>query len=296
MTDRVRTLAARFESVPYNRRLGVRVEAGSADAVRIRVPYKDENSNPGRALHGGVPASAIDVAGTLAAWAGIEDRPGLRNGTLDLSVDYLAAAIGEDIVADARVLRRGKEIVYADVDVANDAGKLIAKGLVTHRAIDPAAHPGWDARQLVRPPDLPVEVAAEVPPMARALVSVPFIARLGMVVERMAEGGATIRMPFHDDNADGEGAVHEGALAALLDTTGAMASWSIVGFDLRHKASTVGIHLSYPARAVREEVSARGWTLRRDNEIFLNTVTIVGRASQQVVATGSVTYRIVVSS
>jgi len=58
----------------------------------------------------------------------------------------------------------------------------------------------------------------------------------------------------------------------------------------------VGIHLSYPARAVREEVSARGWTLRRDNEIFLNTVTIVGRASQQVVATGSVTYRIVVSS
>jgi len=296
MTERVRTLAARFESMPYNRRLGVRVEAGSADAVRIRVPYKDENSNPGRALHGGVPASAIDIAGTLAAWAGLEDRPGLRGGTLDLSVDYLAAAIGEDIVAEARVLRRGKEIVYADVEVANDAGKMIAKGLVTHRAIDPAAHPGWDARQLVRSPDLPSEGPADVPLLARALVSVPFMARLGMSIDRMADGTATIRMPFLDDNADGEGAVHEGALAALLDTTGAMASWSIVGLDLRHKASTVGIHLSYPGRAVREEVSGYGRTLRRDNEIFLNTVTVVGRSSGQVVATGSVTYRIVVSA
>ena len=296
MTERVRTLAARFESMPYNRRLGVRVEAGSADAVRIRVPYKDENSNPGRALHGGVPASAIDIAGTLAAWAGLEDRPGLRSGTLDLSVDYLAAAIGEDIVAEARVLRRGKEIVYADVEVANDAGKMIAKGLVTHRAIDPAAHPGWDARQLVRSPDLPSEGPADVPLLARALVSVPFMARLGMSIDRMADGTATIRMPFLDDNADGEGAVHEGALAALLDTTGAMASWSIVGLDLRHKASTVGIHLSYPGRAVREEVSGYGRTLRRDNEIFLNTVTVVGRSSGQVVATGSVTYRIVVSA
>ncbi len=296
MTERVRALAARFENVPYNRRLGLRVEAGSADGVRIRVPYKDENSNPGRALHGGVPASAIDIAGTLAAWAGLEDRPGLRSGTLDLSVDYIAAAVGEDIVAEARVLRRGKEIVYAEVDVANDAGKRIAKGLVTHRAIDPAAHHGWDARQLARAPDLPARAPADVPPLARGLVSVPFIARLGMVIDEMADGTATVRMPFREDNADGDGAVHEGALAALLDTTGAMASWSIVGLDLRHKASTVGVHLSYPGRAVREDVSASGRTLRRDNEIFLNTVTVVGAASGRVVATGSVTYRIVVSA
>lgn len=296
MSERVRTLAARFESAPYNRRLGGRVEAGSADAVRIRVPYKDENSNPGRALHGGVAASAIDVAGTLAAWAGLEDRPGLRSGTLDLSVDYLAAAIGEDIVAEARVLRRGREIVYADVDVTNEAGKMIAKGLVTHRVVDPAARPGWEARQLVRPPELPAPAPGDVPSLARALVSVPFMARLGMVIDRMADGTAIIRMPFRDDNGDGDGAVHEGALAALLDTTGAMASWSIVGLDLRHKASTVGIHVSYPGRAVGEEVWGYGRTVRRDDEIFLNAVTVVGRSSGQIVATGSVTYRIVVSA
>jgi len=296
MTEQLRTLAVRFECVPYNRRLGVRVEAGSRDAVRVRVPYKDENSNPGRALHGGVAASAIDVAGTLAAWAGLDDGPGLQGSTLDLSVDYLAAAIGEDIVADARVLRRGKEIVYVEVDVTNDAGKRIAKGLVTYRVTDPAARPGREARQLARPPEIPSPTTTEVPPLARALVSVPFMARLGLAIDQMADGTATIRMPFRDDNADGDGAVHEGALAALLDTTGAMASWSIVSLDFRHKASTVGIHLNYPGRAVGEEVSGYGRTVRRDDEIFLNTVTVVGRSSGQVVATGSVTYRIVVST
>src|SRR5213079_3600800 len=231
------SLAARVAGAPYCARLGVVVEAIALDRARIRVPYKDENSNPGRALHGGVPASTIDIAGVLAAATGFAGRPTFDAGTLDLSVDYLAAAIGEDIVAEARVLRRGKEIVYAEVDVANDAGKRIAKGLVTHRAIDPAAHHGWDARQLARAPDLPARAPADVPPLARGLVSVPFIARLGMVIDEMADGTATVRMPFRDDNADGDGAVHEGALAALLDTTGAMASWSIVGLDLRHKAS-----------------------------------------------------------
>src|ERR1043166_6576195 len=128
------SLGARIAAAPYCVRLGVVVEDLALDRARIRIPYKDENSNPGKALHGGGPASTIDIAGVLAAIGGKSEC--FDAGTLDLSVDYLAAAIGEDIVAEAEVLRRGKEIVYAAVDVRNDAGKRIAKGLVTHRALD----------------------------------------------------------------------------------------------------------------------------------------------------------------
>src|SRR5215475_16127265 len=104
-------LAARVSGMPYCVRLGVVVERIALDRVRVRVPYKDENSNPGKALHGGVAASTIDVAGVLAAVGASGDGRSFDAGTLDLSVNYLAAAIGEDIVADAQVLRRGKEIV-----------------------------------------------------------------------------------------------------------------------------------------------------------------------------------------
>jgi uncharacterized protein (TIGR00369 family) len=59
--------------VPYHASLGILVEEVTADGARLRIPYADANSNPGRALHGGVYASAIDVAGGLAARAGVAD-------------------------------------------------------------------------------------------------------------------------------------------------------------------------------------------------------------------------------
>jgi acyl-coenzyme A thioesterase PaaI-like protein len=46
-------LQKRCESMPYCVALGVQVDAIEADRVRLRLPFKDENSNPGRALHGG---------------------------------------------------------------------------------------------------------------------------------------------------------------------------------------------------------------------------------------------------
>jgi len=291
MADPLTTLATRVAAAPYCVRLGVVVEALEADRARIRVPYKDENSNPGRALHGGVAASTIDIAGVLAAASGFAGTERFDAGTLDLAVDYLAAAIGEDIVAEARVLRRGKEIAYAEVDVRNDGGKPIAKGLVTHRSLPQP--PAGGARQRLASADPPRLAADDVPPLARAIVSVPFIKSLGMTIDRMKDGHAILRMAPTPEKCDDDGALHEGALAALLDTTGAMASWSITDIDLRYKASTVGIHASFHARA-RGEVVAEAHTRRRNDEIFLNQVTLSERDSRRVVATGSVTYRIVV--
>ena len=295
MNDHFASLARRCEGTPYHQRLGIRVESIEPDRVRLRVPYQDDNSNPGRALHGGVAASTINIAGVLAARTGLEERPELETGTLDLSVDYLAAAIGEDIVATAEVLRRGKEIVYSDVDVRNDAGKRIAKGLVTYRAFDVTSVSAAGERQRETPPSFPPPATYQLVQHARGFVMVPFIARLGMQADHAADGQAVLHMPFKTENADADDAVHEGALAALIDTTGALASWSITGLDFTYKASTVGIHVSHHARALREDVVAHARTLRRMNEIFLNQVTVSGRDSGRVVATGSVTYRIVVT-
>lgn len=287
-------LAKHFESAPYNTNLGVRVESAEPDRVRLRIPYKDENSNPGRALHGGVAASAIDIAGALAAWTKLDRAPEQETGTLDLSVNYLAAAIGEDIVVTAEVLRRGKEIVYCDVDVRNDAGKRIAKGLVTYRAVDLASAPHARERQRSLDPPPPGAGAGELPPGTELFMAVPFIARLGMEADQASGGYAVLRLPFRAENSDHGEAVHEGALAALIDTSGALASWSIVGFNFAYKASTVGVHVNYHAPAVREAVLAQARTVQRKNEIFLNQVAVSGQTSNVLVATASVTYRIVV--
>jgi uncharacterized protein (TIGR00369 family) len=282
-------LARRCEAIPYCTALGVQVDAIEPDRVRLRLPYKDENSNPGRALHGGVAASLIDVAGALAAWTGADDRPGLEAGTLDLGVNYLAAAIGEEVIADASVLRRGKEITYSEVDVRSGAGKRIALGLVTYRLFDRAANPAAGERQ--RSATESAAGAGERIRNAELFVKAPFIARLGMTVEAAHDGESVLAMPSHPELGDGGGAAHEGAVAALIDTTGALASWSLTGLDFRFKASTVGLHVNFHAPA-RGPLLAHARTLRRNNEIFLNQVAV--SAAGTVVATGSVTYRIVV--
>jgi uncharacterized protein (TIGR00369 family) len=291
---KIEDLKSEFEAAPYIAGLGVRVESVNAEEARLRVPYKDENSNPGQALHGGVAASTIDIAAALVARAAFSEITDVDCGAVDLTVDYLAAAIGEDITAAAKVLRRGKELVYSDVEVRTGAGKQIAKGLVTHRVVDRAAFAD-DRQRFSTGEAVPADVV-EVPKNAAIFVSLPFISRLGMIVLHARDGEAFMRMPFAAPVTDSDGAVHEGALAALIDTTGAMASWSITGLNFRYKASTVGIHVSFHARAKGEDVVAHARTLRRNDEVFLNQVTVSGAESRRVFATGAVTYRIVVAA
>lgn len=292
MDDRLRSLARATEAQPYCRELGLAVETLEEGRARIRLPYDDKNSNPGRALHGGVAASLIDVAGSLAALSTRAESAELDAAAIDVSVNYLAAAIGEDVVAEARVLRRGKELTYAEVDVTTGAGKAIAKGLITHRAVPKSASERSHLGAIHRLDDLP---PADVAQLGRAFMKVPFIARLGMRNERMQDGTARVRLPYLLANADAAGTVHEGAVIALVDTSGAMASWSIVGIDLRFKASTVAVHVNFTQAAAGEDLVALARTLGRNEEILWNEVTVVGVASGKLVAHGDVVYRIVVA-
>ena len=281
------------QEVGYAAALGLAIESVDENAARLRLPYDDKNSNPGKALHGGVAASVIDIAGGLVSLAGAPKDVLVEHGAIDVSVSYLAAAIGEDIVADALALRRGKEITYVEVDVKTAGGKAIAKGVVVHRVIPSALAVG--ARAFGTPPN-PDEVPAKssVSDMGRAFMKVPFIARLGMRNEGFENGVARVRLPFAEANTLDGRRLHEGAILALMDTTGALSSWSITGIDFRYKASTVAVHGQFIAAAESEELISISRTVRRDEEIFWNTVSVVGAQSKLLVARGDVVYRIVV--
>lgn len=281
-------VAARFAAVPYHAHLGMIVDAIDAQSVRLRIPFADVNANPGRALHGGVYASAIDAAAALLA-RGLEPDPSLECRTLDLTVSYLAAAIGCEVLVEGRLLRRGKELAFVEVAVRDGEGRELARGLVTDRMAPPS--PRESVLDDVPASDL---VPGEVPKVARAIQSGPFMAARGMNIALMHGGRAIVEMPFRDANADQGGVVHEGAIAALLDTAGAMASWSVTGVDLRYKASTPAIHLGFHAPAPRGEgVVAHARTLSRAGESFLSAVTVYAADSRRAIASGSVTYRIV---
>ena len=73
--------------------------------------------------HGGILAALIDLAGHAA----IAVKLGKPTPTIDLRIDYLRPAPGVELEARARVLRAGRAIGRADVDVLAD-GVLVAVG------------------------------------------------------------------------------------------------------------------------------------------------------------------------
>lgn len=118
---------------PYVGHLGMRLVEMRTDEATLALPFSNAVVTIGNTVHGGAIASLIDTAAMVAAWSGAPMPDPPRGTTVGLTVSYLAAANGEDLLATARVLRRGRSLVYLDVDVRNDSGRAVAKGLVTYK-------------------------------------------------------------------------------------------------------------------------------------------------------------------
>jgi uncharacterized protein (TIGR00369 family) len=120
-------------SSPFVGHLGIRLEAIEPGRAVLSLPFAESLVTIGKVVHGGAIASLIDIAATAAAWSDADIPEKLRGATVGLSVTYLAAAQGEDLEAEARVLRRGQSLVYCDVDVRTAGGEPAARGLVTYK-------------------------------------------------------------------------------------------------------------------------------------------------------------------
>jgi len=61
----------------------------------------------------------------------------IRRGlpTINFRVDYLRPAVGTALLATARVRRAGKSVGVVDVDVADDAGRVVAIGRCTYSTL-----------------------------------------------------------------------------------------------------------------------------------------------------------------
>ena len=82
-----------------------------------------------RALHGGVLASMLDVAGGTVCWAAMKSADS-RVSTVDLRVDYLRPGKGEKILCESTLIRLGKSVGVARMEVylASDREYVIATG------------------------------------------------------------------------------------------------------------------------------------------------------------------------
>jgi acyl-coenzyme A thioesterase PaaI-like protein len=296
---------------PYGQTLGVSVADVGVGWARLRIDHRDENANRNGTMHGGVIASLVHMAGLAAVRASLgepEAAPQADPGwptqpwrgedmeitVVDLSIHFIAAPGKEAAIADGKVVRRGREIIFADVTVATAAGETIARALVAARQ-SPAALFETPVRPLGR---AGAAEASGVDPEALArLVSArfsgsPFSSQLRIASARYGEGNVVAVLPWQSALADHDGRVHEGAIATVIDAAGGAAAWAVEGFDARGRASTIAMHLTCGVSTRGEDVIATARPPWRTGEIFAIPVEILGRSSGRPLATGNVTYRI----
>lgn len=120
----------------------------------------------------------------------------------------------------------------------------------------------------------------------------PFIASLGLIIERFGPDEATVRIPFNPTLTNDGTYYHGGVVAAAIDTCGAVAAWSNHDFEKGTRASTVGMSVQYVGACKRSDLLCHARAIKRGKELIFTEITATD-ADGKVVAHGIQTYRIV---
>ncbi len=117
-------------SVPFLELLGVQPELTEKGRAVVSLEVKPEHTNSWEAAHGAVVMALLDVSMGMAARSANDHAGGAA--TVNLSVDFLQAGTGR-LIAEGRVLRNGRSLVFCEGEVRDANGEMVAKGLGTFK-------------------------------------------------------------------------------------------------------------------------------------------------------------------
>jgi uncharacterized protein (TIGR00369 family) len=133
------------QAMPFNKLLGLEITQFNALESAVSVAWDDKLiGNPEqKILHGGVTASALDLAGGVVAAANIlsqlpELSPEIisqslsRLSTIDLRTDFLRPGRGKLFIATANIISSVNKVAVARMEMHNEQGDHIAFGTGTY--------------------------------------------------------------------------------------------------------------------------------------------------------------------
>ncbi|MEV0088139.1 PaaI family thioesterase [Saccharopolyspora sp. NPDC050642] len=115
-----------LRAAPYHQWLDLRVVELTKDRIELTARWREEwvGNHETRATHGGILASLLDLA---ADWA-LTGTIGRGVPTVDLTVNYLRAALPGDLRVIGRLIRPGRQVSVAEAEVLDQDGRTVAIG------------------------------------------------------------------------------------------------------------------------------------------------------------------------
>ena len=129
--------------------------------------------------------------------------------------------------------------------------------------------------------------ASQVERIHEALATVPFAKLLGIELEDVAPGTATLGFEIRNDLKQNNGVVHGGAIASLIDTATAFAIIALLPPE--EQATTADLTISYlrPLKSGRAHSTAR--VVRAGRRLIVVSAELVDDAGK-LIATALTTY------
>jgi uncharacterized protein (TIGR00369 family) len=117
--------------IPFVSHLKILTETLGEGAARLSLPIEPHLTNSIGTVHGGVIMSLLDVALCTAARTLHPDSLGVI--TIDMSTSFIGGGSGARLLAEARVLKNGRSMIFVEGEAKNEDGSLVAKAIATVR-------------------------------------------------------------------------------------------------------------------------------------------------------------------
>jgi uncharacterized protein (TIGR00369 family) len=117
--------------IPFVSHLKILTETLGEGSARLSLPIELHLTNSIGTVHGGVIMSLLDVALCTAARTLHPDSLGVI--TIDMSTSFIGGGSGARLLAEARVLKDGRSMIFVEGEAKNEDGSLVAKAIATVR-------------------------------------------------------------------------------------------------------------------------------------------------------------------
>jgi acyl-CoA thioesterase len=123
------SIRQRLAANPFIKFVGIQVPQLGKGYARFLLPFKPELANSIGLLQGGVLAALGDETVAFALYSLVKE--GEMINTVEMKINFLGAVKQGEIIAEARIAKRGRTISLGEFEV-RQADRLVAKGLCTY--------------------------------------------------------------------------------------------------------------------------------------------------------------------
>ncbi|SAK85971.1 PaaI family thioesterase [Caballeronia ptereochthonis] len=119
---------------PWVKELRLMPESVAEGSVTLRLPYSDHLRHAGGVICGQVFMAAADTAMVVAishVMGGFSPMT-----TVSLNTTFMRPIKSGDVLITARIQRRGRNLVFGEIDMHDDTGELAAHATTTYALIN----------------------------------------------------------------------------------------------------------------------------------------------------------------